>query len=218
MDGTAHGERTCLSNGSGATSNTRRCPRYDSVSQARSGLYLNFHNSRRPHSGHGGSTPDQAYFTRAIPYGSLTPPAAVPSIDAETTGTSSISLEGHSNGDTLPMLQFPDQYRSATCSVMEVAAKEEVREQHDQRHVIRQPGLRSTNQCTDHRSPHRIPCGSRLPETRQPFEEQLAIKDFQVSRKAEALRSRATRQRQAAGWNDISKPPSRLGDQCANRR
>ncbi|MCK1584083.1 hypothetical protein IVB03_32160 [Bradyrhizobium sp. 168] len=51
MDGTAHGETTCLSNGSGATSNTRRCARYDSVSQARSpiGLYLNFHNSRRPH-------------------------------------------------------------------------------------------------------------------------------------------------------------------------
>lgn len=48
----AHGETTCLSNGSGATSNTRRCARYDSVSRARSpiGLYLNFHNSRRPHS------------------------------------------------------------------------------------------------------------------------------------------------------------------------
>lgn len=36
MDGTAHGETTFLSNGSGATSNTRRCARYDSVSQARS--------------------------------------------------------------------------------------------------------------------------------------------------------------------------------------
>ncbi|MCK1491942.1 hypothetical protein IVB14_16310 [Bradyrhizobium sp. 180] len=146
MDGTAHGETTCLSNGSGATSNTRRCARYDSVSRARSpiGLYLNFHNSRRPHSGHGGSTPDQTYFTRCHSVWQPNAPAAVPSIDAETTGTSSISLEGHSNGDTLPMLQFPDLYRSATCSVMKVAAKEEVREQHDQRHVIRQPGLRST--------------------------------------------------------------------------
>lgn len=75
MDGTAHGETTCLSNDSGATSNTRRRARYDSVSQARSpiGLYLNSHNSRRPHSGHGGSTPDQATLPAAIPYGSLTP-------------------------------------------------------------------------------------------------------------------------------------------------
>lgn len=97
-----------------------------------------------PIPGHGGSTPDQAYFTRCHSVWQPNAPAAVPSIDAETTGTSSISLEGHSNRDTLPMLQFPDLYRSATCSVMKVAAKEEVREQHNQRHVIRQPGLRST--------------------------------------------------------------------------
>lgn len=129
MDGTAHGETTCLSNGSGATSNTRRCA-VDSVSRARSpiGLYLNFHNSRRPHFR---SWRQHAGSSLLYPLPSVwqpNAPAAVPSIDAETTGTSSISLEGHSNGDTLPMLQFPDLYRSATCSVMKVAAKEEVRE------------------------------------------------------------------------------------------
>ncbi|MBW8854201.1 MAG: IS3 family transposase [Bradyrhizobium sp.] len=38
---------------------------YDSVSEARSsiGRYLDFYNSRRPHSSLDGSTPDQAYFT-----------------------------------------------------------------------------------------------------------------------------------------------------------
>jgi putative transposase len=38
---------------------------YDSVSEARSSLgrYLDFYNSRRPHSSLDGSTPDQAYFT-----------------------------------------------------------------------------------------------------------------------------------------------------------
>lgn len=89
---------------------------------------------------HAGSS----YFTRCHSVWQPNAPAAVPSIEAETTGTSSISLEGHPNGDTLPMLQFRDLYRSATCSVMKVAEKEEVREQHDERHVIRQPGLRST--------------------------------------------------------------------------
>lgn len=36
---------------------------YDSVSQARAGLerYLDFYNSRRPHTAHGGKTPDQAW-------------------------------------------------------------------------------------------------------------------------------------------------------------
>jgi putative transposase len=38
---------------------------YDSVSEARSsvGRYLDFYNSRRPHSSLDGTTPDQAYFT-----------------------------------------------------------------------------------------------------------------------------------------------------------
>ena len=38
---------------------------YDSVSEARRsiGQYLDFYNSRRPHSSFDGSTPDQAYFT-----------------------------------------------------------------------------------------------------------------------------------------------------------
>lgn len=37
---------------------------YDSVSQARSSLgsYFDFYNARRPHSSHGGRTPDRAYF------------------------------------------------------------------------------------------------------------------------------------------------------------
>lgn len=37
---------------------------YDSVGEARSsiGRYLDFYNSRRPHSSLDGSTPDQAYF------------------------------------------------------------------------------------------------------------------------------------------------------------
>ena len=37
---------------------------YDSVSEARSsiGRYLDFYNRRRPHSSHGGRTPDRAYF------------------------------------------------------------------------------------------------------------------------------------------------------------
>jgi putative transposase len=41
---------------------------YDSVSQARSSLgrYLDFYNSRRPHTAHGGRTPDQAYL-QALP-------------------------------------------------------------------------------------------------------------------------------------------------------
>ena len=36
---------------------------YESVSQARASLgrYLDFYNSRRPHTAHGGGTPDQAY-------------------------------------------------------------------------------------------------------------------------------------------------------------
>jgi putative transposase len=39
---------------------------YDSVSQARAsvGRYLDFYNSRRPHSSLDGMTPDQAYFTQ----------------------------------------------------------------------------------------------------------------------------------------------------------
>ena len=145
MDGTAHGETTCLSNGSGATSNTRRCARYDSVSQARSpiGLYLNFHNSRRPHSGHGGSTPDQATLPAAIPCGSLTPGSGPTYRRGNNRDqlyfTGGTFQRGHSAHAAIP-----DLYRSATGSVMKVAAKEEVREQHDQRHVIRQPGLRST--------------------------------------------------------------------------
>jgi len=36
---------------------------YDGVSQARAGIgrYLDFYNGRRPHTAHGGQTPDQAY-------------------------------------------------------------------------------------------------------------------------------------------------------------
>jgi putative transposase len=44
---------------------------YDSVSEARAsiGRYLTFYNETRPHSAHGGRTPDQAYFNppRPIP-------------------------------------------------------------------------------------------------------------------------------------------------------
>jgi putative transposase len=44
---------------------------YDSVSEARAsiGRYLTFCNETRPHSAHGGRTPDQAYFNppRPIP-------------------------------------------------------------------------------------------------------------------------------------------------------
>jgi putative transposase len=41
---------------------------YESVSQARAGLgrYLDFYNARRPHTAHGGRTPDQAY-AQALP-------------------------------------------------------------------------------------------------------------------------------------------------------
>jgi len=37
---------------------------YDSVTEARASLgrYLDFYNGRRPHSSHGGITPDRAYF------------------------------------------------------------------------------------------------------------------------------------------------------------
>lgn len=37
---------------------------YDSVAEARASLgrYLDFYNGKRPHSSHGGKTPDQAYF------------------------------------------------------------------------------------------------------------------------------------------------------------
>lgn len=37
---------------------------YDSVAAAQAGLarYVQFHNSRRPHSSHGGKTPDHVYF------------------------------------------------------------------------------------------------------------------------------------------------------------
>ena len=39
---------------------------YDSVSEARTSLghYFEFYNSKRPHSSHGGRTPDQAYFDK----------------------------------------------------------------------------------------------------------------------------------------------------------
>jgi putative transposase len=42
---------------------------YDNVSEARAtiGRYLDFYNSRRPHSSLDGTTPDQAYFT-ALPF------------------------------------------------------------------------------------------------------------------------------------------------------
>jgi putative transposase len=36
---------------------------YDSVSEARASIYLDFYNGRRPHSSLDGITPDQAYFT-----------------------------------------------------------------------------------------------------------------------------------------------------------
>ena len=41
---------------------------YESVGQARAGLgrYLDFYNTRRPHTAHGGRTPDQAY-AQALP-------------------------------------------------------------------------------------------------------------------------------------------------------
>ena len=42
---------------------------YETVSQARAGIgrYLDFYNTRRPHTAHKGNTPDQAYFTRLPP-------------------------------------------------------------------------------------------------------------------------------------------------------
>lgn len=42
---------------------------YASVSEARLfiGRYLNFYNATRPHSSHGGQTPDQAYFNQPAP-------------------------------------------------------------------------------------------------------------------------------------------------------
>lgn len=42
---------------------------YASVSEARAsiGRYLSFYNGRRPHSSHGGRTPDQAYFNQQTP-------------------------------------------------------------------------------------------------------------------------------------------------------
>lgn len=42
---------------------------YSSVSEARAsvGRYLNFYNGTRPHSAHGGQTPDQAYFNQPAP-------------------------------------------------------------------------------------------------------------------------------------------------------
>lgn len=101
------------------------------------------------------------------------------------------------------MLQFPDLYRSSTCSVMKVAEKEEVREQHDQRQVIRQPGLRSTESMHGRTIVRLTESLAVLSSRRrQPFEEQLAIKDFQVSRKAEELRlerGQLARDRQQVG-------------------
>ena len=42
---------------------------YASVSEARTGIgrYLNFYNTRRPHSSLDGKTPDQAYFNQPMP-------------------------------------------------------------------------------------------------------------------------------------------------------
>lgn len=64
MDGTAHGETTCLSNGSGGAS-TRRCARYDSGQPgAEPDRPMSaFYDREPPHSGHGGSAQDQACFT-----------------------------------------------------------------------------------------------------------------------------------------------------------
>jgi len=59
---------------------------YDSVSEARSsiGRYLDFYNSRRPHSSLDGTTPDHAYFTPLCPSAwQLKTPADAPLIDAE---------------------------------------------------------------------------------------------------------------------------------------
>ena len=41
---------------------------YDTVSQAREGIarYMSFYNAERPHTAHGGKTPDSAYFA-ALP-------------------------------------------------------------------------------------------------------------------------------------------------------
>lgn len=116
------------------------------------------------------------------------------------------------------MLQFSDLYRSASCSVMKVAAKEEVREQHDQRQVIRQPGLRSTESMHGRTIVRLTESLAVLSSRRrQPFEEQLAIKDFQVSRKAEELRlerGQLARDRQQVGMTFRS----RLADWATNAR
>jgi len=42
---------------------------YDNVSHARAGIarYMDFYNSRRPHTAHGGCTPDEAYFATLAP-------------------------------------------------------------------------------------------------------------------------------------------------------
>ncbi len=42
---------------------------YDGVAEARAsiGRYLDFYNSRRPHSQHGGQTPDHAWFAGLAP-------------------------------------------------------------------------------------------------------------------------------------------------------
>ena len=78
---------------------------YDSVGDARASLgrYLDFYNSRRPHSSLDGMTPDQAYFPpRCPPLGSLTL-AGTPLIerkicsDNRTTSTAYMTLhEQHS--------------------------------------------------------------------------------------------------------------------------
>lgn len=152
----------------------------------------------------------------AIPYGSLTPRQRCHLSTRKQPGLALFHWtfqRGHSAHAAIP-----DLYRSASCSVMKVAAKEEVREQHDQRQVIRQPGLRSTESMHGRTIVRLTESLAVLSSRRRhPFEEQWAIKDFQVSRKAEELRlerGQLARDRQQVGMTFRS----RLADWATNAR
>lgn len=131
----------------------------------------------------------------SIPYGSLTPGSGPIYRRGNNRNqlyfTEGTFQRGHSAHAAIPHL-----YRSSTCSVMQVAAKEEVREQHDQRHVIRQPGLRSTESMHGRTIVRLTESLAVLSSRRrQPFEEQLAIKDSRCRAKPKSF-----------GWSESNSP------------